>query len=293
MQDECRYSLGLALADKGRLAVEVATGPGLSPFAGAFVLERFIAFVNDAETMPSAFPAATPCDAANDLTDLVLEEFRRALGRPDMGPDDDFFDLGGHSLIATRVIGRLLGEHRVEVQFNDLFGAPTAAGLARLARRQDAPPAEAPAPSPAETAQDAPLTLAQTMVRVLRWRPEVLIRTGAGMAGLAFFGAAFATTATALYLCYFAAAAGMGLLWPSVSALAANAVEPHEQGGAAGTITAAQGLGSVVGPLLGTAIYAVDITAPYVLIALLLAVLIPWRADRPANRNEQPQTSSD
>ncbi|MBK1674592.1 MFS transporter [Ectothiorhodospira shaposhnikovii] len=127
------------------------------------------------------------------------------------------------------------------------------------------------------------LILGQTMVRVLRWPPEFLIRLGAAIAALAFFGVAFATTAILLYLCYFVAAAGMGLLWPSVSALAANAVQPHEQGAAAGTITTAQGLGSVIGPLLGTTIYSVAITAPYMLIALLLAVLIPWRIDRSAN----------
>jgi MFS family permease len=124
------------------------------------------------------------------------------------------------------------------------------------------------------------LTLAQTTVRFLGWSPEALIRLGAGLAGLAFLGAAFATTPGLLYLCYFLAASGMGLLWPSVSAMAANAVEPHEQGAAAGSVTAAQGLGTVLGPLLGTAIYAVDSTAPYVLIALLMAALVPGGARR-------------
>lgn len=124
------------------------------------------------------------------------------------------------------------------------------------------------------------LTLAQAMVRFLRWPPMVLIRLGAGVSALAFLGAAFATTSILLYLSYFLAAAGMGLLWPSISALAANSVEPHEQGAAAGAVIAAQGLGSVFGPLLGTLLYAVDITAPYMLIAVLLAALVPWGESR-------------
>lgn len=168
-------ALGLAPAAEGRLAVDLATGPALSPTAGAFVLERFLAFVDGEDGILPALPdtssAAPPppaseaeaetADTGTDLTGLILAEFRRALGRPDMGPDDDFFDLGGHSLIATRVIGRLLGEHHVEVQFNDLFGHPTAAALGRLARRRDDAPPPVPAAAGFTTAEDAPLSLAQ------------------------------------------------------------------------------------------------------------------------------------
>ncbi|MGC2857412.1 condensation domain-containing protein [Novispirillum sp. DQ9] len=165
-------ALGLAPAAEGRLAVDLATGPALSPTAGAFMLERFAAFVQGEEVvLPALLGAAPSCATAApnpapgpeaDLAGLILAEFRRALGRPDMGPDDDFFDQGGHSLIATRVIGRLLAEHHVEVQFNDLFGNPTAAALGRLARRQAGAPAAAPAPVPGPAAaEDAPLSLAQ------------------------------------------------------------------------------------------------------------------------------------
>lgn len=75
---------------------------------------------------------------------------------------------------------------------------------------------------------------------------------------------------------YFVAAAGMGWVYPAISALAANSVEPHEQGATAGTVGAAQGLGMIVGPLAGTLVYAIDIGAPYVLIAMLLAAATLW-----------------
>ena len=65
----------------------------------------------------------------------------------------------------------------------------------------------------------------------------------------------------------------MGWVYPSMSALAANAVEPHEQGTAAGTITAMQGLGVVLGPIAGTLVYSMSVSAPYLMVAaLLLAV---------------------
>jgi F0F1-type ATP synthase assembly protein I len=61
-----------------------------------------------------------------------------------------------------------------------------------------------------------------------------------------------------------------------VSALAANSVSSEEQGAAAGTVTAAQGVGVVVGPMLGTFIYAFHATAPYVMVAVLLLAISVW-----------------
>jgi MFS family permease len=63
-----------------------------------------------------------------------------------------------------------------------------------------------------------------------------------------------------------------------VTALAANAVNTNEQGAAAGTIAAAQGLGIIAGPLVGTLVYDVDPGAPYALIAALLALAALWPA---------------
>ncbi|MFK3788681.1 MFS transporter [Pseudomonas piscis] len=70
------------------------------------------------------------------------------------------------------------------------------------------------------------------------------------------------------------AAFGMGLLFPSFQALTADSVEAHEQGAAAGTVAAAQGLGMVVGPLIGTLLYRWSPNAPYLLITLVLAALL-------------------
>jgi len=72
------------------------------------------------------------------------------------------------------------------------------------------------------------------LVRRLDWPPLRLIRTGAVVAALGFGATAMATTPTRLAACYFVAAAGMGWVFPAFAALAANAVEGHEQGAAAG-----------------------------------------------------------
>nr|WP_277395240.1 condensation domain-containing protein [Erwinia sp. JH02] len=93
----------------------------------------------------AATPATTASISASSgpdrstLAALILGEFREALAAPAMRAEDDFFDLGGHSLIATRVIGRLLSLHQVEVHINDLFSYPSAQALAAHARQMAAP----------------------------------------------------------------------------------------------------------------------------------------------------------
>ncbi|MGN8117685.1 condensation domain-containing protein [Labrys sp. 22185] len=172
-------ALGLGRAAReDRLALELMAGQALSPAAGAFVLERFAGMlagtapllgapgfghaVFDSQPDISASPASAPPDeGANAIEEIILAEFRQALSSPTMTADDDFFDHGGHSLIATRVIGRLLGSHGIEVNFNDLFRHPTAAGLAGLAQRHGAT-ADVGVPAEADgSALMAPLSLAQ------------------------------------------------------------------------------------------------------------------------------------
>lgn len=121
------------------------------------------------------------------------------------------------------------------------------------------------------------LVLAQLLLRRLGWPPARLIRFGGIIGGLGFASVTLAATAPMLWTCYGIAAFGMGWVYPSVSALAANSVERHEQGAAAGTIAAAQGLGVILGPIAGTAIYTIDNGAPYALVGAMLLVTALWQ----------------
>jgi len=63
--------------------------------------------------------------------ELVLAEFHSVLGRADVGVLESFFDLGGHSLMAARLMARLRTVSGVDLPLRELFSRPTAAGLAQ------------------------------------------------------------------------------------------------------------------------------------------------------------------
>ncbi|GAB3802673.1 acyl carrier protein [Micromonospora zhanjiangensis] len=62
--------------------------------------------------------------------DGISDIFRRVLETPDIGPESDFFDSGGDSLLATRVLSAVARTYDVELSFDDFLLAPTPGTLA-------------------------------------------------------------------------------------------------------------------------------------------------------------------
>ncbi|AIR90927.1 MFS transporter [Pseudomonas cremoricolorata] len=124
------------------------------------------------------------------------------------------------------------------------------------------------------------LILCQLLIRRLEWPPQRLIAVGASVSALGFAAAAWSASAPQLWACMFIAAVGMGMVFPAFSALAANAMHASEQGATAGSVSAAQGMGAVVGPLLGTLLYDLDPRLPYLTVALSLLLVGLWPGTR-------------
>jgi amino acid adenylation domain-containing protein len=78
---------------------------------------------------PSARPYVAPRTATETRVAAVWAD---ALGVDKPGVQDDFFDLGGHSLMAAQVVAALRGAFGVDVAMRHLFEHPTISGLAEV-----------------------------------------------------------------------------------------------------------------------------------------------------------------
>jgi amino acid adenylation domain-containing protein len=105
---------------------------------------------------PDAAIASVPCNPAPTAGAAPLTTMERALarvweevlGRGPVARTDDFFALGGHSLLSMQLIARIREKLGVQLAVRDLIAAPVLSELA--ARVAQAPPPPAPPAAPSE-----------------------------------------------------------------------------------------------------------------------------------------------
>jgi len=97
----------------------------------------------DRRALPRPDTAAHTADAsfaapATETEAAVAEIWREVLRLDEVGATDDFFDLGGHSLKATRILTRVGARLGVELPVGVIFDHPTVRGIAALVDEQRA-----------------------------------------------------------------------------------------------------------------------------------------------------------
>ena len=93
----------------------------------------------DQTKLPKPTLGSAPAARAEGDADVVLTAWRQVLG-PAIGPDDHFFDVGGNSLLAAKILAALRAQG-LTVGIRDLYGQPTPSRLAaQLAEQKEAQP---------------------------------------------------------------------------------------------------------------------------------------------------------
>jgi amino acid adenylation domain-containing protein len=118
--------------------------------------------------------AAYPAAPRGPLEEVVADFFAELLGVERVGSGDDFFKLGGHSLLVAKLAARVRQAFGVELSLPEVFNHPTVAGLAGAIARADgakgahgadgAAPPELPPIQRAPRDRPIPLSLPQERV---------------------------------------------------------------------------------------------------------------------------------
>jgi hypothetical protein len=101
----------------------------------------------DYAALPVPRPSMDPSRSA--CTELLGEMFAAVLGLESVSMDANFFEVGGHSLLVTRLVRQIRSVMDVEVGVRDLFDAPTIGSLIeKMEARNDLSPTLVRSPRP-------------------------------------------------------------------------------------------------------------------------------------------------
>jgi amino acid adenylation domain-containing protein len=176
---ELREHLAAALTPS-MIPSAFVTLPGLPLTSNGKIDRR--ALLAQASSVEAEGESVAPRDPVEEA---LAELWAAELGRERVGIHDDFFALGGHSLLGARLIARIRETFGADLELRRLFQTPTVAGLAEALRSAAGAEAIRPAPRhpapPASIAQESlwfldrlrPGTATYNVPLELRWSGEL------------------------------------------------------------------------------------------------------------------------
>ncbi|WP_394437524.1 amino acid adenylation domain-containing protein [Streptomyces sp. SGAir0957] len=131
---------------------------------GAYVMLDALPLTGNGKLDRAALPAPTLDASSAQAPRTPREEilrglFAQVLDLPDVGGDDDFFAIGGHSLLAAKLVNRIRAALGCELSIQDLFSRRTPSALDDVL---DAGAPVRPALEPGERPARVPLSPAQS-----------------------------------------------------------------------------------------------------------------------------------
>ena len=139
--------------------IDVPARTGIQPGEGAKALTRILlsATPNSVVAVPEPLaelapetPAAAkvakeaagraaPAVPTGAMEEVLITWWQELLGADEVGLDDDFFDLGGHSLVGVRLLAKIKKTYQADLELAVLFEARTVRQLAMLIRKTQQP----------------------------------------------------------------------------------------------------------------------------------------------------------
>jgi amino acid adenylation domain-containing protein len=126
---------------------QTAIEASLSALLPAYMVPRLYAFLDSFPLTPSgkvdksALPEIKDASReekagpADETERAVLAIWKSTMKMPNLGTQDNFFSVGGYSLLAVRLIANITREFGVEISLRSFFSDPTVRGCADILRR--------------------------------------------------------------------------------------------------------------------------------------------------------------
>jgi len=177
---EAMLACGLRAQEAPALFERILSGAARDIVVSSLSLSAVRRAMSDAAPKPLPVAATrAPMASGNTLNpveSVIAEVWRELLGVDEVGRDDDFFALGGHSLAAVRLFARIRKQWNVDLPLATLFQGSTLGGLSALVAQAGQldtamPGSQVPASPPSSNVIQLPRAWSP-LVAICRGAPE-------------------------------------------------------------------------------------------------------------------------